>query len=172
LYRRHAPRLHRYVARRAGSDAADDVASETFLVAFERRASFDSAWDDAAPWLFGIATVLIHKHRRAEARIFRTLARAAGDEAAPDEHARAADLIDASAQLKTMATHVRRMSTADRDTLLLYAWAELSYEQIAAAMQVPIGTVRSRLNRARRVLRNTTSKETEHGRTDPAPRNA
>lgn len=173
LFSRHAARLHRYAARRAGPAAADDVTSETFLVAFERRDRFDHDWDDAAPWLFGIATVLIHKHRRAEARILRTLGKeistvAAGDEAAPDEHARRADEIDAREAVKRMAVHLHRLSPADRDTLLLYAWADLSYEQIAAAMRVPVGTVRSRLNRARRVLRQSSTplKEKDHGHID------
>ena len=174
LFSWHAARLHRYAARRAGPTAADDVTSETFLVAFEKRSTFDHRWDDAAPWLFGIATVLIHKHRRVEARILRTLAATAGAEVAPDQHARRSDELDAAAEVNRLGKHLRRMSAVDRDTLLLYAWADLSYEQIASATGVPVGTVRSRLNRARRVLRETSSnhKEMDHGRADAAPRNA
>lgn len=152
---------------------ADDVTSETFLVAFERRATFDHDWDDAAPWLFGIATTLIHKHHRAEARLLRTLSKAAAPENADDETVRVSERVDAAASVAVLAGQLRKLSAADRDCLLLYAWADLSYDEIAAAMHVPVGTVRSRLNRARRVLRGTTHfEERTHGRTDPAARNA
>ncbi|MEO6115645.1 MAG: sigma-70 family RNA polymerase sigma factor, partial [Pseudolysinimonas sp.] len=72
LYDRHAVAIHRYASRRLG-EAADDVMSETFLVAFERRAAFDPAIEDARPWLYGIATTLLKKHRRQEARAWRGL---------------------------------------------------------------------------------------------------
>jgi len=173
LFRRHAPRLHRYASRRAGQAVADDVTSETFLVAFERRATFDHDWDDAAPWLFGIATTLIHKHHRAEARLLRTLAKAAAPDNVDDETVRASERVDAAASVGLLASQLRKLSAADRDCLLLYAWADLSYDEIAAAMHVPVGTVRSRLNRARRLLRGTTtSQEMDYGRADTAPRNA
>lgn len=59
LFDRHAPVIHRYAARRLGPDAADDLVAETFLLAFARRAGYDTRYPDARPWLFGIATNLI-----------------------------------------------------------------------------------------------------------------
>jgi DNA-directed RNA polymerase specialized sigma24 family protein len=65
LFRRHAPRIQRYVVRRLGQDAADDIVAETFLLAFRQRDSYDQTRADARPWLYGIATNLIGRHRRA-----------------------------------------------------------------------------------------------------------
>ena len=68
LFQRHAPRIQRYVLRRLGADAADDIVAETFLLAFRQRAGFDVARGDALPWLYGIATNLLGRHRRDEIR--------------------------------------------------------------------------------------------------------
>ncbi|WP_022889051.1 RNA polymerase sigma factor [Agromyces italicus] len=154
LYDRHAPRVHRFAARRVGSHAADDVMSETFLVAFERRGRFDGSRDDAMPWLYGIATTLLKKRARLEARAWRGLAAA---HAATEPHLDATDAvgdrIDAEAALGRLGRVIARMPRAERDTLLLYALGDLDYSGVAEALEVPIGTVRSRLNRARRRLR-------------------
>lgn len=80
LYDRHASVIYRYAARRAGDFVADDVTSETFLVAFERMDTFDHGRGDARPWLFGIATNLLRRHHRAEARTLKALAKASGRE--------------------------------------------------------------------------------------------
>ncbi|WP_208322749.1 RNA polymerase sigma factor [Salinibacterium sp. ZJ454] len=177
LYLRHAAAVHRYSWRRAGEAVADDVTAETFLVAFEKRERFDLSIDDAKPWLFGIATNLLHGHRRAEARRLKTAARAADPDIVDDHSVRAGDLIDAASTMRIVARTLRKMPTVDRDCLLLYLQGELTYEDIAHAMGIPIGTVRSRLNRARRVLRQATDltdfeTENEHGRADTVPRNA
>jgi RNA polymerase sigma-70 factor (ECF subfamily) len=96
---------------------------------------------------------------------------------APDLIDQAGARIDAERLTRRLGKALRRLSDADRDTLLLYAWGDLDYASIAAAMQVPIGTVRSRLNRARRQLRRaagieTIEQETEHGRADVAAQHA
>lgn len=157
LFHRYAPSLHRYVARRAGRAIADDVTSETFLIAFERRSSFDRERADARPWLFGIATNLIHRHRIAEARTLRTAERAAAKAPPQGEVDELAEAAETRLEVRRLARELRRLSMADRDCLLLFAWEGLSYEQIAEAMEVPVGTVRSRLNRARRILRDAPS---------------
>lgn len=180
LYDRHASVIYRYAARRAGDFVADDVTSETFLVAFECLDSFDEAREDARPWLFGIATNLLRRHHRAEARLLKAVARSAPREAGADSTDGVAAQVDAAVAMAKLAKRLKAMPAIDRDTLLLYAWADLSYEGIADAMGVPIGTVRSRLNRARRILRTglapTTSDELEEtdndGRLAAAPRNA
>lgn len=173
LYDRHAVKIYRYAAQRLGSDAADDVMSETFLVAFERRGSYDLAVADARPWLLGIATRLIRKHQRVEATAWRGMSAELAARVAPDLIERASARLDAERLTRRLAKTLRRLSDVDRDTLLLYAWGDLDYASIAAAMAVPIGTVRSRLNRARRLIRraagiNSTEQEAEHGRTDLA----
>ena len=75
LFRRHAPAVRRYATRRIGPDAAEDIVAETFLTAFRRRDSYDLSHPDARPWLFGIATRLIGRHRRSEVRLYQALAR-------------------------------------------------------------------------------------------------
>src|SRR5262245_58645744 len=75
LFDSHAALIHRYAARRLGTEAADDVMAETFAVAFQRRRDYDLGRADARPWLYGIATNLIRNHRRAEARRWRAMAR-------------------------------------------------------------------------------------------------
>ncbi|GAA3893525.1 RNA polymerase sigma factor [Leifsonia kafniensis] len=182
LYDRHAPAIHRYAARRIGEHAADDVMSETFLVAFERRADFDVTRDDARPWLYGIATTLIKKHARLEARSWRGLvAGAAADRAAEGAHDAIEAVgvrVDAEVAMRRLASVLKRMPARDRDALLLYAWGDLDYEGVAQALGVPIGTVRSRLNRARQKLRAAVASgsaqelEVDHGRFDPLAHSA
>lgn len=172
LFHRHATVVHRYIARRAGTETADEVMAETFLVAFERRERFDHTYSDARPWLLGIATNLLAAHRRREARHLHTLARAADPEGDDGGLGRVAARADATADLHRLAARVRALPDGDRDVLLLHAWAELTSEQIAHALHIPVGTVRSRLSRARKALRGsargTTSKEIDHGRADAA----
>ena len=178
LYDRHASVIYRYAARRAGDFAADDVTAETFLVAWGRLESFDLDRDDARPWLFGIATNLLRRHHRAEAKMLKTAAKAASREAMADDSDRIAAQVDATAATGRIARTLKSMAAIDRETLLLYAWADLTYEGIALAMDVPVGTVRSRLNRARRTLRTQLNleildeTENDHGRLAAAPRNA
>jgi RNA polymerase sigma factor (sigma-70 family) len=153
LFDRYADDVHRYVVRRLGSDAADDVTAETFTVAFARRARFDLSRPDARPWLLGIATNLIRGHRRTELRRWRAMARAAPAATEEPESDRAAARMTAQAARRGLAAALARLSQPQRDVLLLHAWAELDYEEIAVALGVPVGTVRSRLHRARGVLR-------------------
>lgn len=173
LFDRHARPLRRYAASRAGNAVADDVMSETFLIAFERRDRFDHSWDDAGPWLFGIATNVLRQHHRAESLRLKTIARS-GHEVADDAFVAVASRVDARLAIRKIAAILKSMSTVNRDSLLLWAWADLTYEQIAHATGVPIGTVRSRINRARSVLRHASEsiteleQEKEHGRANPA----
>ncbi|MFT4232992.1 MAG: RNA polymerase sigma factor [Leucobacter sp.] len=153
LFHRHAPSIHRYVARRTGGTVADDVTSETFLVAFERRSAFDLRRSDARPWLFGIATNLVHRHRIAEARTLRSAERTAAELPPQSDADELAEAAENRLEVRRLVRDLRRLSMADRDCLLLFAWEGLSYQQIAEAVEVPVGTVRSRLNRARRILR-------------------
>jgi len=152
LFDRHAHAIGRFAAQRVGAEAGKDVLSETFLVAFRKRASFDHAWESALPWLYGIAARLIRKQRAGEARQWRSIAAAARIAERGDDGAlrRAEEQADAAALTGRLAERIAALPPRDRDTLLLYAWHDMTYEQIAAALGVPVGTVRSRLNRVRR----------------------
>jgi RNA polymerase sigma factor (sigma-70 family) len=162
LFRRHAPHIQRYVVRRLGPDVADDIVAETFLLAFRQRNRYDLARSDARPWLYGIATNLIGRHRRAEIRLYRALARTGADPVTEPFTDRVDDRVSAGHASRQLATALARLSADLRDTILLAAWSDLSYEEIAVALGVPTGTVRSRLSRARTKLRQTL------GDTDPS----
>jgi RNA polymerase sigma factor (sigma-70 family) len=153
LYDRHAAPIHRFAGRRLGDQLADDVVGETFLAAFRRRKRYDLRRADARPWLYGIAANVIGKHRRAEVRMLRAFARTGADPVAAGH----ADLVDsrvcAAAVQRDLAAALAALTAGDRDVLLLIAWADLSYEETAAALGIPVGTVRSRLHRARRKVR-------------------
>jgi RNA polymerase sigma factor (sigma-70 family) len=150
LYDRHAPDIHRYAARRLGEGAADDITAETFLIAFRSRHRYDGSHRSARPWLYGIAAHLIGKHRRSEERGLRALARTGQDPVAASWSDRSDDRIAAQAPL---AAALAALSPGDRHVLLLVAWADLGYQEVAEALGIPLGTVRSRLNRARRKVR-------------------
>jgi len=152
LYDRHAAVLHRYVARRLGEDVADDIVAETFLSAFRKRARFDAgASPDARPWLYGIAANLIGKHTRSEVRMLRAYARTGADPVLtqPVTVDDPLSRVDSATAQRDLARALATLAKGDRDVLLLIAWADLSYAEVAAALEIPVGTVRSRLNRAR-----------------------
>jgi RNA polymerase sigma factor (sigma-70 family) len=153
LYDRHSAPIHRYVTRRLGDGAADDVVAETFLAAFRGRHRYDLSRSDARPWLYGIAAHVISKQRRTEVRMWRALARAGTDPAAEGHADRVDNRVAAAAVQRGLAAAMAGLAAGDRDVLLLVAWADLSYDEVAAALEIPVGTVRSRLNRARKKVR-------------------
>lgn len=153
LYDRHAPAIHRFAARRLGNHAADDVVSETFLAAFRRRQRYELDRVDARPWLYGIASRLIGRQRRSEIRMWRAIARTGVDPYADCETALIDARLEAAGARRQLAAALAELSAGDRDVLLLIAWGELSYDEVATALAIPIGTVRSRLSRARHRVR-------------------
>ncbi|MFD8691583.1 RNA polymerase sigma factor [Streptomyces sp. NPDC059651] len=153
LYDRYAADIHRYTARRLGEGPADDITADTFLVAFRLRARFDTSRESARPWLYGIAANLIGKHRRTEVRALRALARTGTDPVAESWSEGADHRVSAQAAHGELAGALAALSPGDRHVLLLIAWADLSYQEVADALSLPVGTVRSRLNRARRKVR-------------------
>jgi RNA polymerase sigma-70 factor, ECF subfamily len=162
LFDRHYPQIHAYLRRRLSTEPARELAAETFLVAYRRRADFDPARGEALPWLFGIAANLMRGERRRERRELRAYARTGIDPvvADPDEPERR---LDARADGPRLAAALADLPHENREVLLLFAWAELSYEEISTALGIPVGTVRSRMARGRARLL---------GRLDPEPRAA
>lgn len=153
LYEAHLPTILLYLRRRLGDSAADDAASEVFIRAFRARSSAENHAEPTLPWLYGIAANVIHEERRAERRRLQLIERmtkrqprnaVAGPGSVPALDPR-------------LARGLRRLSPQDRETLLLVAWGELSYDETAQALHVPVGTVASRISRARRLLDETPS---------------
>jgi RNA polymerase sigma-70 factor (ECF subfamily) len=150
IFERHASAVGGYARRRVGLDAVDDVLSETFLIAFRKRSSFVGE-ESARPWLLGIATRVIHRYRSSEERQWRASVAEPAQVVASHEASSDAAL-DASSAMRRLGPRIAALSPRERDVLLLFAWEGLTYEQIAAALSIPIGTVRSRLNRVRQKL--------------------
>jgi RNA polymerase sigma factor (sigma-70 family) len=153
LFDEHAGDLHRYLARRVGTTVADDLVSETFLVALRGRHGYDPARAGVRPWLYGIASNLLRRHVRDEVRELRATARLVDPPVMEAPEGRIAERLDARTRVAQLAGALARLSDGDREVLLLTSWAGLSLVEIAQALDIPAGTVRSRLHRVRRWLR-------------------
>ncbi|MGH2868323.1 MAG: RNA polymerase sigma factor [Solirubrobacteraceae bacterium] len=145
LYERHGLAVRRYVVRRIGDGAGEDVASEVFVRAFRGRGRYRAEHDVALPWLLGIANNVIADHRRLERR------RLAGLERLTREARVVVELREAGLAPELVAA-LRGLPANERDTLLLVVWGELTQDEAAAALDVPVGTVSSRITRARKRL--------------------
>ncbi|GGS96713.1 DNA-directed RNA polymerase sigma-70 factor [Planobispora rosea] len=154
LFRRYAPDIARYVTRRLGDHAADDVVAETFLTAFRQRGGYDVVRPNARPWLYGIATNLMRRHVRTEVRQLRVVERTGTDPVLAPFTERSNERLSAEAAHRRLAGALAALPRGHRDALLLVAWGGLTYPEVAEALNVRLGTVRSRVNRARSKLRN------------------
>jgi RNA polymerase sigma factor (sigma-70 family) len=152
IFDRHAATVLRFLGRRVGAQVAEGLVGELFRIAFERRKTFDASRANALPWLYGIGSNLLLKHRRGEARRLRASARVAAADEVAERRASAAAL-DAHLLFPRVADAIEALPEGEREALLLFAWEDLSYQSVAEALELPIGTVRSRLNRARAHLR-------------------
>lgn len=150
-FTQHFPAVHNYLARRVGSALADDLAAETFATAFRRRTSYDPGRASQRSWFFGIATNLLRAHWRAEQHALSLNARFATDEAAPERSAD--DALVAAWLAPRLAAALSLLPLQQREVLLLHSWAELSNDEIASALDIPLGTVKSRLSRGCAELR-------------------
>ncbi|WP_081859635.1 MULTISPECIES: RNA polymerase sigma factor [unclassified Microbacterium] len=134
LFDRHARAVNAFATYRLGRHAAEDVLSETFLVAFRRRADFDTDIESAMPWLLGIASRLIRRHRALEAKQWKSFAASISRQ----EHSTLGDLddamsrLDAEREVETLKTRIAALAPRDREALLLYAWQGMSYDEVAA----------------------------------------
>jgi RNA polymerase sigma-70 factor, ECF subfamily len=155
LFDEHAGSLHGYLARRVGDQVADDLVSETFLVALQRRHAYDPARAEVRPWLYGIATNLLRRYVRQEVRGWRAKARVVGTQRlqAESHEVRTTDQVDAQQQIRQLAGALAALKPGDRDVLLLTSWGYLSATEVSQALGIPVGTVHSRLHRVRRWLR-------------------
>jgi RNA polymerase sigma factor (sigma-70 family) len=155
IFDRHGSTLLRFLARRVDPAEAEDLLGEVFRIAFERRSAFEPDRDSARPWLYGIAANLVAKHHRSEARRLRAMARISAARVSAvrllddDPAERAVAVADAGALWPRVVDAIGALPEAERQVLLLFAWEELSYGEIAQALGVPVGTVRSRLSRGR-----------------------
>ena len=161
LFDAYARPLHRYLSRRVGAENAQDLVSETFLVALNQRHSYDPRRGAVRSWLYGIATNLLRRQVRQEVRALQAAARSVGHTPADEasHESRVADRLDAATLAAQLADALAELSVGDRDVLLLTSWAGLDSTEVADALDIPVGTVRSRLHRVRKWLRANAPKE-------------
>jgi RNA polymerase sigma-70 factor (ECF subfamily) len=163
VYDRYFRAIYLYVAARLGTGPAEDIAAETFAVAFSQRDRFDPARGGLRPWLFGIATNLVARHRRTEARHYRALARAREVPSAGSHEDGVLAKVAAWYLLPQLLAALATLSQGERDVVLLVAVSQLSHEEVAQALGISAGTVGSRLSRARKRLHKVIGQEALNG---------
>ncbi|MEU5697099.1 RNA polymerase sigma factor [Actinosynnema sp. NPDC020468] len=152
LFSAHADELHRYLSRWA-PEAADDLVGDVFVAAIRGRAGYDPARAAVRPWLYGIATNVVRTHLRSRRRERSATARVAPPGHADSHENRVVDQVDAQVRARRLARALEDLAPRDRDVLLLTSWAGMDSTEVAQALDIPVGTVRSRLHRVRRHLR-------------------
>ncbi|HEY7344277.1 MAG TPA: RNA polymerase sigma factor [Gaiella sp.] len=152
LYARHAGTIYNYLFRRmADWSEAEDLTAVVFLEAFRRRSEVVVVEGKLLPWLYGIATNVLRNRRRALWRhrsLVAELGGARGGDVGPDVAERA----EAAAQMRAVLEEVAGLPRPQQDVVALCIWSGLTYEEAAAALGVAVGTIRSRLSRARAAL--------------------
>jgi len=161
MYIAHAAAIHAYAARRVGRDLADDIVADTFRQAIESYPSFQAGWgqrtdsENGRAWLFGIATNLLRRHWRTERRRLAAMARQR-DGRQPgidgDPLLVVPDRVDAAIDAGNVIAALADLSSEDIELLVLVAWERLSSREVAAILDIPPGTVRSRMHRIRQQL--------------------
>jgi RNA polymerase sigma factor (sigma-70 family) len=153
LVDRHGPALHAYLARRVRVDVADDLLAETWLAAFTSRTRYDRRRGPVRGWLFGVARYTLMAHLRQQRCASAETAAARSGPVLDEEWAAVDARLDAAAASSDLRAGLAALSPADRELLLLVSWEQLSPIEAAAVQGIPAGTARSRLHRARRVMR-------------------
>ena len=155
LFERHASAVYNYCFRRVANwAAAEDLMAATFLEAWRRRDEVQLTRESIRPWLLGVATNLIRNDWRSRRRRDAALRRVAlttltSIDGPADEIA--AKLED-ERRMKELLHQLSLIPTDQQEVIALVLWSELSYEEAATTLGVPIGTIKSRLSRARRRL--------------------
>jgi RNA polymerase sigma factor (sigma-70 family) len=156
LFEQHATTIYNYCFRQTASwEAAEDLSSTVFLEAWRSRDRLVVQSDSVLPWLYGIAANVCRRQRRTRLRRWRALQRLPPDTDQPDPADDIAGRIDDERRMAEVLAVLDRLPAGERDVVALVVWEELDYQSAAAALDIPIGTVRSRLNRARRRLTTT-----------------
>jgi RNA polymerase sigma factor (sigma-70 family) len=153
LFERHAKAIYNFCFRRTGSwDAAEDLLSIVFLEAWRRRDQ-ELPPGKVLPWLYGIATNVVRNRRRSDWRFRRALARVPAPRPELGFESDADGRLDDERRMSQALDLLAQLPRHEQEVFVLCAWSELSYEDAAIALELPVGTVRSRLSRARARLR-------------------
>jgi RNA polymerase sigma factor (sigma-70 family) len=150
LFERHARRVYNHCFRRTASWAdAEELTSAVFVEAWRRRAEVRPVDESALPWLLGVANNLVRNHRRSLGRYRSAVNRLPKPGPQPDPADDIAGRLADEVQMRRVLALVERLPASHQEVLALCAWSELTYHEAAEALDIPVGTVRSRLARAR-----------------------
>lgn len=153
LFEQYSTLIYNYCFRQTASwDLAEDLTSTVFLEAWRSRHRLRVQNDSVLPWLYGIATNVCRRQRRTSVRRWRAMRRLPPELDEPDPAEQVAERLDDERRMSDVLAVIDRLPTGERDVVMLVVWEELDYQSAAVALDIPIGTVRSRLNRARRRL--------------------
>lgn len=163
VYDRYFPDVYRYAVGRLDVQTGEDIAAETFCVAFAQRDGFDPGRGGLRPWLFGIATKLMARHRRKEARHYKALTRVGAETSVEGHESRVVTSLAAQRLQPQLLKALAKLNRGERDVILLIALGQLSHEEVAQTLGIADGTVRSRLSRARKKFQQMITQEETHG---------
>ncbi|MFV2172564.1 RNA polymerase sigma factor [Actinomadura sp. LOL_016] len=163
VYDRYFPDVYRYAVGRLDVQTGEDIAAETFCVAFAQRDRFDPRRGSLRPWLFGIATNLMARHRRKEARHYKALIRTGAEGPVEGHEGRVVASLAAQRLQPELLKALTRLNRGEREVILLIALGQLSHEEVAQTLGIAPGTVRSRLSRARKKFQKTIDPEAING---------
>ncbi|MBN1629119.1 MAG: RNA polymerase sigma factor [Thermoleophilia bacterium] len=171
VFERHARSVYNYLFRRCGDwAAAEDLTSIVFLEAWRRRRRVQLQHDSALPFLLGIAVNVLRSRRRAEFRYRAALERLQVSSDTPDDRSDLGDRIADEQEMRQILAAFTRLPQREQDVVSLCVWTGLSYEEAADALHIPVGTVRSRLFRGRRRLRELLGRSGHELSENPQPR--
>lgn len=150
VFDRHADLVYRFVTRRTGDvSLAEDITAQVFLEAWRQRSWVHLLEGSLRPWLVGVASNLIRRHWRSLERARRATGRLGDPGPIADPADEVSKRVDDKREVSRLRARIATLPSSQREVLLLWAWEQLTYEQIAAVLRIPVGTVRSRLSRAR-----------------------
>lgn len=173
MFDEHSDLIYNFAFRRTGSwEAAEEIVSTVFLEAWRQRATVTDHGGSIRPWLLGVALNLIRRHWRQTDRQRRASLRLVSEHTHLDHASDVADRLDAEQAMSRILEKLERIPDDQREVVQLWAWEGLSYDKIAAVLEVPVGTVKSRLHRARETLQQTVNNRISPGPTDPPPPHA
>ena len=151
VFERHYESVRRFAQRVVGRDAGEEIAAQTFMIAFQRRPTYDFGYPSARSWLFGIAYNVARHHLRAERSQHDLLARVPSEREATDPIE--TETLDAARLAPILRDALSKLREEQRSPFVLVALGELTYRETADVLAIPVGSVRSRIHRARATLR-------------------
>ena len=154
LFERHSTAVYNHCFRRTASwSRAEDLTSVVFLEAWRQRSSVRLHGDSILPWLLAVANNVLRNSNRSQRRYRRLIQAVPVSATQPDFGEQVSSRLDDERAMATVLSEIRRLTVRQQEVIALCDWSALSTEEAAIAMDVPVGTVKSRLSRTHQRLR-------------------